>query len=364
MPTKKLNTELRQALQEAETLTQKTTLTTAERARLSFLQSKMAVLRTCDLPSTPDVRWFRNFCKGELRAVMQEGTQTLSFTEGNLGGYLVPQEFHDQVIYGLANYDPLLDPDVVTLIESNTAALRPYTIPSWDLSAYTAVKVGESSQQAGQTPPTVAGVTLNGYKYKCSLPVTLELEEDMFQPLMTQMQNAFSIGLARGVGADLVNGNGTSAPAGLAAGATASGITTAAHGSLSLGDFTKIFFAVNRIFRQSPKCAFVMNDSTYLLARSAVDNAGRPLLSIENDEEKILGKRVLVSPSVGNVIYFGDMSRFCVRVSRLVAQRQIQLPGYVEKGQALYTGWLRCDAQVVDPSAGSVPPIVSAALHS
>jgi len=361
---KQMNYELRATMHEAEELSRKQNLTGTEKLRMSYLMSKLSILKTHDLSTEPDTRWFKQFVRGELRSPMQEGTQTISYTEGAEGGYLAPIEFSSDVIYGSAQLDPLLDENAVTLIQSNDFSLKPFTVPAWDLSSFAAVKISEGSQQTGQTPPALAGAILNGYKYKCSLPASYELEEDSYPVLMAQMKNAFSVGIARGVGADLVNGNGSTGPAGLATGAAVSGITTAAHGQLSLGDFTKIFFAVNRIFRQSPKCAWVMNDSTYMLCRNAVDGNGRPLLSIENDEEKILSKKVLVSPSVGNYIYFGDLSRFIVRVSRLMVQRQTQLPGYAENAMALYCGWLRCDAKVIDPTAGSVPPIVSAALHS
>jgi hypothetical protein len=50
-------------------------------------------------------------------------------------------------------------------------------------------------------------------------------------------------------------------------------------------------------------------------------------------------------------------------VSRLIINRAWQLPGYVEYGKALYTGIMRADATVFDPTGGSVPPLVTASLH-
>ena len=52
-----------------------------------------------------------------------------------------------------------------------------------------------------------------------------------------------------------------------------------------------------------------------------------------------------------------------MRVSKLVIKRSWQLPGYVDRGLALYTGYMRADSKVIDPTAGSVPPIVFAKLH-
>jgi hypothetical protein len=44
--------------------------------------------------------------------------------------------------------------------------------------------------------------------------------------------------------------------------------------------------------------------------------------------------------------------------------RTIQAPGYVDKGKALYTAYMRADAAVIDPTGGEKPPIVYATSHS
>jgi hypothetical protein len=51
-----------------------------------------------------------------------------------------------------------------------------------------------------------------------------------------------------------------------------------------------------------------------------------------------------------------------VRVSKMILHRSWQAQGYVEKGMALYSGYMRADAKVFDPTTGGTPPIVSASL--
>jgi HK97 family phage major capsid protein len=86
------------------------------------------------------------------------------------------------------------------------------------------------------------------------------------------------------------------------------------------------------------------------------------------DKELLFGKRVLISPSVPSAagskgIIFGDLSMFTVRVcGKPEVKRASETPGYVEKGIALYTGWLRVDSGIIAP--GSVAPIVYATLHA
>ena len=347
--------------------------------RMNFLLAKIKALQA--LPSTAAQssecrEWFRNVLSGKEYRTMQEGQPapgTLGYVTGNEGGYLVPQEFNDDVIHGMAQFDPLLDKDVVTLIESKDFSLKPFVIPGWDLSTFAATKVSETSGPTASTPPLVAGTLLNSYKYAAALPVSIELEEDAFAPMMKIMNDAYVIAFARGIGVDLAIGNGTTAPQGVLTGAGASVYTTASSTALVLNDFESVYFQVNRIHRNAPKCAWLMNDAAYQLARKAVDTVGNPLLKLHKDKEMIMGKPVLVSPSLpaynasigaqaGTFCVFGDLSHMFVRVSKMILHRSWQAQGYVEKGQALYSGYMRADAKVFDPTAGGTPPIVSASL--
>ncbi len=376
--------ELRAALIEADEITKRSEGGRLSEARLNFLLAKIKSLNAGAEVPVNEARdeFFHALFAGKETRQMQEGAQTLGYTAGLEGGYLVPQEFNDDVIHGMAQFDPLLDKDVVTLIESKNFSLRPWTIPGWDLSTFQAVKVAEGVRQVGSgllgggVLPTVSGVILNGFKYKASLPVTIELEEDSFLPMMKMITDAYSVGFARGIGVDLVTGNGTTSPQGVLAGAGASAYTTGAFGVLSLTDFEAVYFKVNRVHRNSPKCVWLMNDAAYQMARKATDLQGNPLLKVIKDKETIMGKPVLISPSLpvynaslgtqaaGSFCVFGDLSHFYVRVSKMIVQRQWQLPGYVENGMALYTGIMRADAKVFDPTSGGVPPIVSASLHA
>jgi HK97 family phage major capsid protein len=71
-------------------------------------------------------------------------------------------------------------------------------------------------------------VVLAGYNYRSTnVPVSMELESDAFENMQDMLSDVFSVAIARGVGAALVNGNGTTAPQGIVTGATA-GPTSAA----------------------------------------------------------------------------------------------------------------------------------------
>lgn len=365
--------ELREAIAEAEQISGKPEVTKRDEARISVLLAKIATLNKNVGAATADrsTKWFRAFLQGnwqEMRANsdMLAGQQSITYTDATQGGSLVPQEFADVVISGMAQYDPLLDDSIVTLIKSKNFSLRPYPIPGWDMTTIAATKVNEGAQQTAGAPPVTSQVQLNSWTYRLSLDASIEFEEDNFQPFMEQFQAAAAIGFARGIGVDLVNGNGTTAPQGLTKGAANSNVTLTG-GKLTIDSFLQVYFAVNRVHRAATKCGWVMSDECYQLVRSARDNSGRPLLNVKKDKEVLLGKPVYVSPSLQPApstgtsdIIFGDLSHYFVRVSGMSLVRATQLPGGVEYGKAFYTARMRADAKVLDPSNGLVPPIVYA----
>jgi HK97 family phage major capsid protein len=379
--------ELFAVLGEAVAISEKPEISKRDEARISVLLAKAAALKAAGANAPDDYcqRWFRAFLTGqplpapdgkfgeaERRAGdMKAGQQSITYTQGPQGGYLVPNEFANEVMLGMAQFDPLLDDNVVTLNRSKTFALRPWQYPGWDMTTYAATKVNESALQNAGTPPATSQAQLKSWTYRATLDATMEFEEDDFAPFMGQLSAAYGIAFARGIGADLITGNGSTAPQGVLTGAANSGYTTANSGKLVLTDFTKIYFSVNRIHRVAKKCGWIMSDQTYQMVREATDNNGRPLINIRKDKEEILGKPLYVSPSLEdssslgvNYIVFGDLSHYVVRLSGLSLVRVLQSQNAIEFGKALYTGRMRADAKVFDPSNGSVPPIVYATVHA
>lgn len=385
--------EIRAAQQEAEQISLKAagTVTAQDKQRFNFLMSQISLLKTGALSDetryasadalaeefgfkkgdrTEQVRTknaglqsFREYCAtGEFRTYSAMNTVT-----GANGGYLLPVEFERILLQGMAQYDDLMNPENVRVIPTENG--HTLSLPSIDLSTITSTLVSQNTQQAPVANPTVGTNSFGGFSYRTNpIAVTLELEQDSFQSTMEILMTAFGIGISRGVGSDLVNGSGSGAPMGLLTAAADSGITTAAAGAISSTDIESIYFSVNRAYRNSPKCAWVMSDAVYQLIRVQKDTNGRPLLNLVEDKELLFGKRVLIAPSMPSAagskgIAFGDLSQFAVRVvGSPEVKRASETPGYVEKGIALYTGWLRVDSGIIAP--GSVSPIVYATLHA
>jgi HK97 family phage major capsid protein len=323
-------------------------------------------------------RFLRGAPEAEIRSMLA-GAQTISYTEGPSGGYVVPASFGKKVFEGLAQIDPLLAGNVVNLVDESTFALPPQVLPAWDLSTFKAVNILEGNQQTEQTAPLADANMTNSHTYRCSLAASFEWEEDSkaYDNALNAMARAFAVGFARGIGADLVNGNGTTAPQGILTAAPDSGITLDPTITNDVSNtqndlFQDAYFSINAAYRNSPTCAWLMSDTTYQWIRSLTDKSGRPLLGILEDDLTLMGKYIYIcpslpsygaSPSTTGKIIFGDLSYFNVHASAMLLRRRTQTPGYVEYGKALYTGLLRVDSKLVDPTGGANPPIKQISLH-
>src|SRR5260370_10512988 len=261
---------------------------------------------------------------------------------------------------GIAQYSDLMNEENVHLLRTKTGS--PITVPGFDLSTITSQIVGQGNTTVPSpgSMVTVTGNVLRGYTYKCSpIAATIEIEQDAFESVYTILNQAFCVGLARGIGADLVNGNGTTAPLGLLAAAANSGIVTAAYNTVTADEINSIYFSLNRAYRRSPKCAWIMNDQTWQFIRRSKDANQRPLIDINLTEEgeTLMGKRVLISPDMptsaagAKHIVFGDLSQSSVRVAAdsIAMHRSFGAPGMAEMGAALYTCYMRVDAALTAP---------------
>jgi HK97 family phage major capsid protein len=309
-------------------------------------------------------------------AAAQAGAMSITYTQGATGGVLVPFSFYENVTTGMAQTDPLLDEDNVNLIAEQGYAMNPKILPGYDLTTIKATRVSENSYSGVPDAfPVSSSEVLNGYPYVLATFATKEFEDDDFESAIASVARAHGVGLARTIGADLVNGTGNAQPGGLLTGASNSGYTTAGANAITATDIEDIYFSVNRIYRNSPKCAWVMNDATYQLVRAAKDGNQRPLINVQDDFELLMGKKLLVSPSMpsgagSKGIVFGDLSHFMVRLSAMYFRKANQAEFAIDSYRDIHISRLRADSVVFDPATQASPantqaaPIQYATLHS
>src|SRR5260370_12169521 len=157
---------------------------------------------------------------------------------------------------GIAQYSDLMNEENVHLLRTKTGS--PITVPGFDLSTITSQIVGQGNTTvpAPGSMVTVNGNVLRGYTYKCSpIAATIEIEQDAFESVYTILNQAFSVGLARGIGADLVNGNGSTAPLGLLTAAANSGLVTPAYNTATPDETNSPYLSLHPPHPTSPNPA-------------------------------------------------------------------------------------------------------------
>ena len=298
------------------------------------------------------------------------GQETITWTTGVQGGYAVPQEYDDTLRQAMAQVDPVLDDKITSFTMTPGPWLNPGRIVGYDVSTITAQLVGEGVQQTAGSVPPVLGAQLRADRiYKITFGATQEAEQDI-PDFGSKIVRAASIAWARRIGKSVIAGQGGTDIAGVVQALGTATVTNGTAGKVVNTDVTNAFFAVNRYYRNSPKCGWLMSDSAYKLVRNAVDNSGRPLLQFENAEEQLMGKPVYVTPSLANstfssigvsFVLFGDLSSIVVRASRPSIQRVTEASiADITRGESAYVCRVRADAAYFDPSSGVTPPLVLA----
>ena len=303
------------------------------------------------------------------------GTQSIFYTSGPSGGYMVPMSYDSTLREAMAQVDPVLDEKVCSFTMTPTPSLQPQQISGYDLSSIAAQNISEGSQQTGQVIPSVAGAVLASNKiFRASFGASWEAEEDI-PAFSAKIVRASGVALSRAIGRSVISGRGsqyTSEIEGLVQLITPTQ-RNGTSGKLTLSDITSFYFAVNRFYRAAPKAGWLLSDGCYQLLRNATDNSGRPLIDVEGDTERLMGKPLFVSPSMATAyssigltgaLIFGDLSSIAIRASRPELRRSIENALVdITKGEALWTARCRADATYFDPSGGVTPPLVLATIN-
>jgi len=332
-------------------------------------------------------RWLRGASEEEMASELRatsfvtnaENTPVIGYSVGDNLGFVVPMQYLKSVVEGEKLYSPLLNPDVVTVVQEQTYSHKPLQIPSWDLSGVAAVKLGETQGQTPNAIPSLQQPLLNTFRYNVSFNMSTEFEEDAVTGYgadpIDALSRANGVALARGINVDLISGDGVTGPQGIVH-ASDSAVTTAASNQVAYDDLNNVFYSIDHVYRNSPKCAWLVTDAIEKQLRGLKDDSHRPLFPIENGLLSVFGKPVYVAPDLpaynaslgtqaaGSFCVFGDLSKYVVHASAVLQRRFTQTPGLVEAGLVRLHSQQMIDAVVVNPSPSASPAIVTARLKS
>lgn len=321
----------------------------------------------------------------------QAGTQSITYTEGNLGGYFVPAGFVYDIEQATKFYANLMDGSSIRIMETATGNVLPYptsndTNEAWTLLSETTQIVDNGTSpnyptQGGAAPQANPGnvlasqVSFGAYKGSTGLVrVSLELMQDSAFSLEAFLKEAFAVRLGRGYEYYLTLGNGSNAPLGIipaiaASGAvavTASGSSTndgvvGNTGANSIGwqDLVGLIHSVDPTYRRGAK--FMFHDQTLAHLKTRVDKFGRPLWvpSVkEGEPDRLAGYEYVINQSIAQIaasattVAFGLWSKFIARKVRDLSIARLD-ERFADYGEVAYVGFSRIDSRLID--AGTHP---------
>lgn len=278
--------------------------------------------------------------------------RALATGAGATGGYLIPQDMLPEIDRALAEWGPMMDPNVSRHLNSSTGNVT--TLPTLDYTAKRGEQhtEGGASTDDGSSDPAFGQKTLGAYIYKSGIVrISVEMLQDSEFDLEDLMNDLFGESLGQTCNDVLTTGDGTNKPLGILTFAGSG--KTAASASAIIGDeLIDLQHSVKAPYRKSPKCIWQLNDLTLAAVRKMKDGQGNYLWQEANiragEPAVILGKRYEVNPALPDIgagatpIIFGDHGKYIVR--------KVGTPGvtvfrekYMDNLEVGFMAWRRID---------------------
>jgi HK97 family phage major capsid protein len=265
------------------------------------------------------------------------------------GGYLVPEEFENQIVTGLeeANVIRSIAKTITTAAERKIPIAATHSIAEW---------TAENGDYT-ESNPTFAQKTVDAFKLTDLVKVSIELLQDSYFDLETYIAQEFARAFGAAEEEAFCIGTGTGQPTGIfdAINGGHVGVTAGSATAITLDNLIDLIYALKSPYRKGAK--FLMKDTTVSSIRKLKDQNGAYLWqpSVQAGQpDKLLGYDLYTSPYVPEPaagalpIAFGDFSNYWIadRTGRTV-QKLIEL--YAGKGQVGFIATERVDGKVILP---------------
>lgn len=287
-------------------------------ARAAEMRLPEAVAPKQDRKSDADI--LREMVKGERRSYTFE-TRALNTSDDSA---TVPTGFYETLQQLLVYEGPMLRPDVVTLL--NTQSGETIKVPV-QASRSVATATAEAAIFA-ETEPTFTSFDLKAHKYGAMVAVSREIIEDagLSGPdLVGFIAAQFATAIGTAVNAALTTGTGTVEPNGIvtAAGSALTG-GTGVSGLFTAANLVALAHEVNSVYAARPTAGFMMSRATLGKVRTLQDGGGNFIYTIgaPGVPDSLLGYPVIENPYVpatatnAKSVLFGDFKSFHVRQVR------------------------------------------------
>jgi HK97 family phage major capsid protein len=280
---------------------------------------------------------------------------SLRIGQDSEGGFLVPDEYEQQLIQALEEVNVLRK--ICNVISTSYGDRKIPVVASHGSAAWM-----DEESAFTESDETFTQVTLSAYKVGTILKVSDELLNDAFFNLERYIASEFARRIGAAEEEAFLTGNGTNKPTGLlnSTGGASLGVTAASPTAITMDELIDLYHSLKAPYRKN--ATFVVNDGTVKTIRKLKDGQGQYLWQpsvTAGTPDTILNRPVVTSqymPTIGTgekTILFGDFSYYWIadRQGRTF-KRLNEL--YAANGQVGFLAWQRLDGKLILPEAVKV----------
>jgi HK97 family phage major capsid protein len=292
------------------------------------------------------------------RSMMAElrGTSTQVVGTDSLGGFLVPQDFSNEL-----DMATLFTGEVERLAKKlNTAGGALLDYPTINDTATDAGLISEAAAVTVQDM-TFANAQLSAYNYASQVRVSMQLLQDNAFDLNAFLAEAMGERIARATNAAFTTGTGSSQPQGIITGATL-GNTAASATAIAADDILDLIHSIDPSYRNKPSFGLMANDSVIAAIRAlGLGSANDFPIFIPSmtagEPDKLFGFNLYYNNDMTSAITTGqktllaaDFSKFVVRSAGGVQMVRLN-ERYMDELEVGFVSYARKDAKVLDTRA-------------
>jgi len=282
-------------------------------------------------------------------------TRALGVASGGVGGYLVPEDFYNQVVEIMKAYGGMRAAGATVLTTSGGNDLP---IPKGDDTSNTGEIVGEGDQ-VNAADPTFTQMGLKAYNYSSKIVrVGYALLQDEAVGFEALLANMLATRIGRITNTHFTTGNDSDQPDGVLNSAADSSITSDKETSIAYADLVSLMHSIDPAYQANGRWMF--NDGTLAMLKKMVTATEKiplwtPGVSLR-EPDTILGKPYVVNQDMPDhttglkAMIFGDFSNYFIRDVRGAAMMRLteRYADYLQVGFMLFT---RHDGGLAVPTA-------------
>jgi HK97 family phage major capsid protein len=339
---------------EAEIMELGTQIERLERHR--DLGDQMNMPTSTPLHSKPGVHNRANHNNGEYtkafwNALRGRGiSNVLSVGEDTSGGYLVPEEFANELIIALEEQN--IFRQIARIVRTSSDKLK---VP-------VATAVGTASwidenEVIPESESTFSQITLNAYKLGTMMRSSTELVEDSAFNIQSYIAQEFARRIGSREEEAFCLGDGTGKPTGIFGGTGDAQEGASATTTINFDNMIDLFYSLKPPYRN--RAVFLVNDSTMKVLRKIKSGDGQYIWQPsvkEKTPDTILGRPVYVSPYAPEMaedaypVAFGDFNYYWIADRRDIRFRVLN-ELYAERDQIGFFATERIDGKLILPEA-------------